>query len=86
MSKLDPAKLGITADLIEAALQIHEGPWQPTLYDLPSAPSASTQGTMSVTDDVELDKQKKKKLKQKDENMDALAIAYPGYNKTITTR
>lgn len=85
MSKLDPAKLGITADLVEAALQIHEGPWQPTLYDLPSAPSASTQGTMSVTDDVKLDKEKKKKPAQK-ENMDALAIAYPGYNKTITTR
>lgn len=86
MSKLDPAKLGITADLVEAALQIHEGPWQPTLYDLPSAPSASTQGTMSVTDDVKLEKDKKKKPTQKDENMDALAIVYPGYNKTITTR
>lgn len=84
MSKLDPTRLGITAELVEAALRIHEGPWQPTLYDLPSAPSASLQGTMSVTDDVKLEKEKKKKPKK--EEMDALAIVYPGYNKTITTR
>jgi hypothetical protein len=76
LSKIDSDSLGLDASLIEAAKKVKSEVFQPTLYDLPAAPSASTQGTMSVTDDVKLKKPKK-------EAMDAVMSMKPGYDKSV---